>query len=93
MPEPSPIHQRLTQNNVPWTWTHKQQENFNCLKQVLCSALVLQYPVPVAQFILDTKASLTGIVDVLFQVINEQERLIAYASRNLSRTEQNYCVT
>ena len=44
-------------------------------------------------FLLDTDASNTGIGVVLSQVQNEKEYVIAYASRSLTKSEQNYCVT
>ena len=46
------------------------------------------------QFILDTDASLSGIGAVLSQCQEDGcECVIAYASRSLSRQEQQYCVT
>ena len=45
------------------------------------------------EYILDTDASLDTIGAVLSQVQDGKERVIAYGSRTLSRTERNYCVT
>jgi len=45
------------------------------------------------QFILDTDASDCSIGAVLSQIQNDQERVVAYASRSLDRRERNYCVT
>lgn len=43
--------------------------------------------------ILDTDASDVGIGAVLSQVQQGSERVLAYGSRKLSKTEQNYCTT
>jgi hypothetical protein len=52
-----------------------------------------RFPVADAPYILDADASLTGIKADLSQVVDEQERLLDYASRTLSKQESNYCVT
>ena len=54
---------------------------------------MLAYPRPECQFILDTDACDIGIGAVLSQLIEGDERVIAYASRSLSKPERRYCVT
>ena len=44
-------------------------------------------------FILDTDGSQTGIGAVLSQVQDGDERVIAYASRSLNKSQQKYCTT
>ena len=88
-----PLH-RLTEKNVPFDWTIHCQNAFDELRKCLVSSPILAYPDYNRRFILDTDASDTGIGAVLSQISDEgSERVIAYASRSLSRPEQRYCVT
>jgi hypothetical protein len=84
---------RLTRKNVPFDWNPPQQEAFECLKTALTTAPILGFPRDAGRFILDTDASGTGIGAVLSQEQDGEERVIAYASHTLSRSQQNYCTT
>ncbi|KII71531.1 Retrovirus-related Pol polyprotein [Thelohanellus kitauei] len=59
---------------------------------MLFSPPVISYPNPSLEFILDTDASGSAIVAVLSQKVDEQERVIAYVSRALSKSERNYSI-
>ena len=64
------------------------------LRRCLFSSPVLTYPDYSKCFVLDIDASDVGIGAVLSQPSEDRsERVIAYASRSLSRQEQRYCVT
>ena len=70
------------------------QKSFDDLKQCLTTAPVLAFPDFSKPFILDTDASDTGIGAVLSQTDdNGREKVIAFASRTLSKPERRYCVT
>ncbi len=88
----APLH-RLTDKDTIWHWEAEHQVAFEHLKEQLCTAPVLQFPVPGARYILDTDASLFSIGAVLSQVVAGEERVLGYASRTLSKAERNYCVT
>ncbi len=83
----------LTSPKTPFLWTSECQQAFETLKQKLTEAPILRFPRGDGQFIVDTDASDTGLGIVLSQVQDEQEVVIAYASRTLSPAEQNYCCT
>ena len=87
-----PLHQ-LTEKNKSFLWTGECEDAFHQLKSKLIQAPILAYPTPDGQFILDTDASQFGIGAVLSQVQDNEERVIAYYSRTLSKPERRYCVT
>ena len=60
---------------------------------MLTSPPVLTMPNQHDQFILDCDASQWPIGGVFSQIHDGVEKPVAYASRKLSRAEQNYCVT
>ena len=75
-------------------WNELCQSTFDELHRCLVSSSVLTYPDYSNFFVLDTDASDVGIGAVLSQPSEDgAERVIAYASRSLSRQEQRYCVT
>jgi hypothetical protein len=88
-----PLH-RLTEENCEFAWTEECQRSFEKLKQLLTSTPILAYPNLDGEFCLDTDASDSAIGAVLSQKREDsEERVIAYFSRTLTRSERNYCVT
>ncbi|KAK3708498.1 hypothetical protein QZH41_003116 [Actinostola sp. cb2023] len=87
-----PLH-RLTEAKTDFQWTPQCQLAFDELKNLLTSAPVLAYPTRYDEFVLDTDASDHGIGAVLSQIQDGVEKPIAFASRTLSKSERNYCVT
>lgn len=89
----APLH-RLKEKSQPFEWTPEAQQSFDGLKAALTKAPVLAFPDPDGGgFILDTDASNCAIGAVLSQVQGGEEKVIAYFSRLLDRTQRNYCVT
>jgi len=76
------------QQGVKFEWTEEMQRSFDELKAALTSPPVLAMPTPDGVFTLDTDASDLAIGGVLSQAQGGSERVIAYASRKLSRTEK-----
>jgi hypothetical protein len=87
-----PLH-RLTEKNAEFRWTTECHNAMEALKKALSSTPLLAYPQDHGDFILDTDASGTAIGAVLSQRQNDEERVILYYSRGLSKAERNYCVT
>lgn len=83
----------LLKKSVKWKWEKEQQDAFELLKERLTGAPVLACPDFDKQFILQTDASNYGLGTVLTQNINDEERVIAYASRRLNNAECNYSAT
>jgi len=88
----SPLH-ALSAKNQRFNWTEECEGAFMHLKRALTTSPILAMPVDGDSFILDTDACDFSIGAVLSQVQDGVERVIAYASRSLSKTEKNYCVT
>ena len=84
----------MTERSSQFHWSSACQAAFEELRTKLTLAPVLAFPDFTRPFILDTDASDNGIGAVLTQTDDSgQERVIAYASRLLSKPERQYCVT
>ncbi|GJR60420.1 putative reverse transcriptase domain-containing protein [Tanacetum coccineum] len=77
---------KLTQKKVTFEWGDKQEAAFQTLKDKLCSAPILALPQGAENFIVYCDASHKGLGAVLMQ----NEKVIAYASRQLKIHEKNY---
>ena len=83
----------LTNKGKEWMWTADCTHAFLELKKRLVLTPVLVMPQFTQEFILDTDTSGEGLGAVLSQVIEGEEKVVAYASKTLTRTERKYCVT
>ncbi|GKD70405.1 putative reverse transcriptase domain-containing protein [Tanacetum coccineum] len=77
---------KLTQKKVAFKWGDKQEAAFQTLKHKLCSAPILALPQGAENLIVYCYASHKGIGVVLMQ----NEKVIAYASRQLKIHEKNF---
>jgi len=84
---------RLTKKGTKFVWSDEAQKSFEALKTALVDATTLAFPLPDRQCILDTDASDVAIGAVLSQMIDGQERPIAFFSRVLNQSQRNYCPT
>lgn len=83
----------LTKNDATFVWNKEQEETFQMLKEKLTKAPILSYPDMGKEFILFTDASDYGIGAVLSQIINDNEKVISYYSRHLTKSEITYSTT
>ena len=86
----APLHS-LTQKGVPFVWTPECQTAFTTLKEKLTQAPILVYPrfdSEALPFVLQTDASSVGVGAVLEQ----GGKVVAYASRTLTKSERQYSV-
>ncbi|GJR48455.1 putative reverse transcriptase domain-containing protein [Tanacetum coccineum] len=77
---------KLTQKKVKFDWGDKKEAAFQLLKQKLCSAPISALPEGAENFIVYCDASHKGLGVVLM----ENEKVIAYALRQLKIHEKNY---
>ncbi|GFU01224.1 retrovirus-related Pol polyprotein from transposon 17.6 [Trichonephila clavipes] len=85
--------QSLLKSGVEFHWCPEEVEAFNSLKKALTSDPVLGMYDERASTEIHTDASGYGIGAVLVQIQNNVEKVIAYASRTLTKAEKNYSTT
>lgn len=81
----APLRQ-LLHKDIAFQWNPEQQSAFDNLKELICSANALSYFDPKKPVVIQVDASQRAIGAALTQ----QDKLIAFASKSLSNTEQNY---
>lgn len=81
---------RLTKKDVEFKWEPDCQEAFDCLKEKITSAEVLEFPNFNRPFLLQCDSSSYALGAVL---MNENKRPVAFISRPLRNAELNYHIT
>ena len=89
----SPLTAMMQGGGSTFRWTEECQNAFVALKRALTEPPILSLPIDGASYVLDTDASNVAIGAVLSQIQSGEEKVIAYASRHLTRRERNYCTT
>ncbi|GKD31666.1 putative reverse transcriptase domain-containing protein, partial [Tanacetum coccineum] len=77
---------KLTQKTKEFVWEEEQEEAFQTLKNKLCDVPILSLPEGTENFMVYFDASHKGLGCVLMQ----RDKVIAYASRQLKKHENNY---
>jgi len=84
----------LIRLGVPFVWSAECEEAFKIIKQKLVEPPILGTPdITKGPFTLTCDASLTGLGAVLTQEQDGRDVTIAYWSKLLNRSQQNYCAT
>jgi hypothetical protein len=79
---------------MPWKWRPDEARGYHGLLTALVGNTILAHPrVDDEGWILDTDASGFALGAVLSQVQDGVERVIRYASKNLSIEQRRYCTT
>ena len=73
-----------------WKWEHAEEAAFQKLKDCLTSPPILAFADYTKPFELSCDASGAGLGSVLYQEQEGRKRVIAYASRGLSKSEAHY---
>jgi len=84
---------RLTRKGTKFFWSSEADEAFARLKTAMLEVPTLAFPCPDRPCILDTDSSDVAYGSVLSQLVDGQERPIAFFSRVMSQAQQNYCST
>lgn len=83
----------LTRKNKKFVWSDETEESFVTLKSKLVEAPILCCPDFDLPFNIQTDASNFGLGAVLTQDYQDGEKVVAYASRSLTKNERNYSAT
>lgn len=83
----------LTRKNAKFMWDNKCEEAFSKVKENLVQAPVLSCPNFDRPFFVQCDASDFGLGAVLLQKQDDEERVICYLSRSLTKMERKYSVT
>nr|GEV09180.1 putative reverse transcriptase domain-containing protein [Tanacetum cinerariifolium] len=77
---------KFTKKNTPFMWSEKKEGAFVTLRKKLCEASILVLPERTEDMVIYSDASYSGLGCVLIQ----RGKVIAYASRQLKKHEENY---
>jgi len=81
---------QLTHKNKRWHWDREQKNAFHALKRSLNRTAHLRILNSTCKKVLKINASNFAVGACLYQIKDEQQRLIVYQSRKLSESEERY---
>ena len=84
------LHRMQRKGKQPFNWNTSCQEAFDTLKEKLIISPILSYPNFTLPFIVYSDTSDMAIGGIFGQVQNNQEVVVCYWSRQLTKAERNY---
>ena len=82
---------KLLENNVEWNWTKECEESLVDIKKAIARKPVLMSFDPTMPLKLTCDASPYGVAAILSHILEQNKsRPIAFASKTLSKSQQNY---
>lgn len=81
---------RLLRKKIQWEWKDEQEQAFNKIKHELSQATILYHPNLSSDWHVSVDASEYGLGAHLFQIVENQQRTVAWASRLLLPRETRY---
>ena len=81
---------KLLKKDTKFHWTDECEQSFQAVKSDILKELFLQLPQFQTQFILTTDGSVQGIGGCLSKIYEDGLRQVAYFSRSLKASENNY---
>ena len=83
----------LLKKRARFNWTEDHERAFRTLKMRLTTAPILAIFDPTRPTFVDCDASGSGLGGIISQMVDGQERVVAYASRTLNESEKKYSIT
>jgi RNase H-like domain found in reverse transcriptase/Reverse transcriptase (RNA-dependent DNA polymerase)/Integrase zinc binding domain/Integrase core domain len=84
---------RMQRKNYVFEWTEEADAAFKDIRGQLIAAPILSCPNFDLPFQVQTDASGVGLGAVLFQLVGDEEKVVAYASRSLTQAERKFSAT
>lgn len=81
---------QLLKKDVPFIWGEQQEHAMQALKDELCTAPCLAYPDYTTKFHLEVGFSQSCLCAGLYQMYDQDKRVVAYASKTLQSPETKY---
>ena len=81
---------KLLVKDIQWEWSFEQEKAFVEIKEILSKEPILEYYNPNRPIKISSDASKSGLGAVLYQLVENEWRVIAYASRAMTGAETHY---
>lgn len=80
----------LIKKGSKFVWSDIHENSFQKLKQSLCDARFLAFPIPNVPFAIECNSSNIGVSAFLFQFVENEKKIISYMSAKLSEAQKRF---